>query len=661
MPLKSVDVRINLMAVKEKNAPELLSPAGDWDSLKAGILNGADAVYLGVTNFNARRYARNFTLEDLAKAVTYAHGQGVRVYLTLNILVKNSEISSFFETLSRAYASGIDGVIIQHASFLEIIKSNYPGLAVFLSTQAAVGNTAAASLFKSADRIILPRELSLAEIRRFTDAGFNTEVFIHGAMCYSYSGLCLFSSFVGNRSGNRGSCAQLCRQRYNGSYPLSTKELCLVKRIPDLIEAGVKGFKIEGRMRSPLYTAVATRLYRKAIDSCLRGKFALPEKELNQIEVVFNREFTEGFCGSEKEMISGEKPMNRGAFLGEIKDGKLILQRPVRLGDGIGVWQDGAVSGSVIKKLTVNGKEVRFAGSGDGVELNMPVRDGANVYLTSSSIIKIEPDFQLKRTPISDKKRPKITTRLPVSRANRIGDFKLMVKAYSLREAVESAEAGADIIFLDIFSHEFPALEWKQKGKRGAYVPRILDDGELESVVALLRQNKPEAILTGNIGLLKWRNEFDIPVYTDYAVNTFNDLDVAYFRGMNIVPMVSPELSLTEFLMLKDKSVSVFCHGDVILMNTKIDPGCGRLTDEKGSVFPVTQEHGYWQILNSHPYGIFNDMQQLIDAGFTQFYLDTEGNGAEAVSLYRKILDHKPAGRNTRKGFTSGHLYKPVL
>ena len=126
-------------------------------------------------------------------------------------------------------------------------------------------------MVKSADRIILPRELPLGEIKKFIEAGINTEVFVHGALCFSYSGLCLFSSFVGSRSGNRGSCAQLCRQKYNGEYPLSTKELCLVRRIPELLEAGIKGFKIEGRMRSPLYVAVATRLYRKAIDSYLKA------------------------------------------------------------------------------------------------------------------------------------------------------------------------------------------------------------------------------------------------------------------------------------------------------------------------------------------------------------------------------------------------------
>ena len=229
--------------------PELLAPAGDWESLQAAVQNGADAIYLGGREFNARVNAKNFSSGDLGRAVRYCHEQGVKVYLTMNTLVKNSEMQRYFDTLSSAYSIGIDGVIVQHLSFVEIIKKNYLDLAVFVSTQGAIGNTASASILKAADRIILPREMSLADIKRMVDAGIKVEVFVHGALCFSYSGLCLFSSFVDGRSGNRGCCAQLCRQKFNNQYPLSTKELCLVNRIPELIKAGVTAFKIEGRMR----------------------------------------------------------------------------------------------------------------------------------------------------------------------------------------------------------------------------------------------------------------------------------------------------------------------------------------------------------------------------------------------------------------------------
>ena len=176
--------------------PELLSPAGDWESLQAAVINGADAVYLGTREFNARVNAKNFSLDELTRAVSYCHNQGVKVYLTMNTLVKNSELQRFFDSLSKAYTSGIDGVILQHLSFVEIVKKNFPGLAVFVSTQGAIGNTASASIVKLADRIIAPREMPLADIKKMAGAGVKVEIFVHGALCFSYSGLCLFSSFV---------------------------------------------------------------------------------------------------------------------------------------------------------------------------------------------------------------------------------------------------------------------------------------------------------------------------------------------------------------------------------------------------------------------------------------------------------------------------------
>ena len=276
--------------------------------------------------------------------------------MTLNTLVKDHEIGAFFNVLSNAYLAGVDGVIIQHLSFLEIIKRNFPQLRVFVSTQGAIGNVSSALMVKSADRVILPRELPLAEIRKFVEAGVNTEVFVHGALCFSYSGLCLFSSFVGSRSGNRGSCAQLCRQKYNGEYPLSTKELCLVGRIPQLIESGIKGLKIEGRMRSPLYVAVATRLYRKAIDSYLNGDFVLPTREMEEMEVVFNREFTEGLIFAEEHLTSPQKPMNRGAFLGEVRSGEIPSGGMWRSGMGSASGPKGKSAGTSLNRCPLTGR-----------------------------------------------------------------------------------------------------------------------------------------------------------------------------------------------------------------------------------------------------------------------------------------------------------------
>ncbi|MDD5038045.1 MAG: U32 family peptidase, partial [Dehalococcoidales bacterium] len=643
--------------------PELLSPAGDWDCLLAAVTNGADAVYLGTREFNARFHARNFTLEELGRAINYSHNQGVRVYLTLNTLVKNHEIKRFFNIFSRVYALGIDGVIIQHVSFLEIIKRNFPRLDVFISTQGAIGNASSASLLKSADRIILPRELPLEEIKKIVNSGIRVEVFIHGALCFSYSGLCLFSSFVSNRSGNRGTCAQLCRQKYNGSYPLSTKELCLVRRIPELIQAGITGFKIEGRMRSPLYVAVATRLYRKAIDSFLAGRFKVPQKELAEIEVVFNREFTEGFMFGETSLISPEKPMNRGALLGVIKGGEIVLGRSVAAGDGVGIWGNDKdnVSGTIIKTIILNGKKVRRAAAGDRVNLGLEAKDGSRVYLTSSAQISIKPDFTIKRPPIIFPKRKKVQAGLPEITPRKSSASRLLVKAYSVSEAMESRRAGADLVFYNILAPDFPETEESQSGSSpGAYLPRIMSDDELSQALNLLKKKKPGAILTGNLGFLARRTEFKVPVFLDYSLNAFNDLDLIFFRRYNVIPIISPELSLSELAELQNKDVVVFCHGDVALVNTLVELEDKELISEKGLAFPVRKEAGYGQILNSRPFGLFNDIQKLRTIGFSQFFIDKQNEGAYFTTLYRNILKHDVADRRKRKGYTAGHLYRPV-
>ena len=638
-----------------------MSPAGDWDSLQAALQNGADAVYLGVKDFNARLYTRNFTMNELGGVVLEAHSKGVRIYLTLNTLVKDHEIGAFFNVLSNAYLAGVDGVIIQHLSFLEIIKRNFPQLRVFVSTQGAIGNVSSALMVKSADRVILPRELPLAEIRKFVEAGVNTEVFVHGALCFSYSGLCLFSSFVGSRSGNRGSCAQLCRQKYNGEYPLSTKELCLVGRIPELIESGIKGLKIEGRMRSPLYVAVATRLYRKAIDSYLNGDFVLPTREMEEMEVVFNREFTEGLIFGDDHLTSPQKPMNRGAFLGEVKSGEIPLRRNVTVGDGIGIWSNGEISGNIIKQMSVNGLSVMSAAAGENVSLALNMADGSRVYLTSSPRIRIETDLAIECPPVKLPERKKVRVVLPEVRPHKSAQTRLLVKTYSLSEAIETARAGADIVFLDIFHPEFPdAQKWQQEAVLGAYLPRIMNDSELASAMDLLRSKAPAAILTGNLGFLPASSRFSVPIFVDYSLNAFNDLDILFFKKYGATPLISPELSLGELAQLKDKDVVVFCHGDIALVNTKIDPGTSELVDEKGSKFRVRKEDSYWQILNSRPYGVFDAILNLQRQGFSQYYFDWEGRGARAVQLYRKLLGHEAVNRRARKGYTSGHLYKPV-
>lgn len=281
------------------NKIELLAPAGSLPNLKAAVSAGADSVYLGMTKFNAREFALNFNEEYLKEAVQICKSNNVKIYLTANILVKNNEIEEFLEMIKYAYECGIDSVIIQDPSFIEIIRKSFPLLRIHMSTQAGVMNSGHANLF-DADRINLARELKKNNIESIrNNCKKELEIFIHGALCACVSGSCLFSSLLGGRSGNRGKCAQPCRKRYNNSFIISPKELCLLEKIPEIIKMKIDSLKIEGRMRTPYYVHTVTSIYRKAIDSHYAGKFKVTNEMKNLLESAFSREFTEGKFSSQ--------------------------------------------------------------------------------------------------------------------------------------------------------------------------------------------------------------------------------------------------------------------------------------------------------------------------------------------------------------------------
>ncbi len=266
---------------------ELLAPAGDMECFKAAIIAGADAVYLAGKEFGARASATNFTTEEIVDAINYAHLYGRKVFLTLNTLIKEREWSRIYGFLKPLYEEGLDGIIIQDLGLIGYLSDSFPSLELHASTQMTVTNYRSALLLKEKGikRVVPARELSLEEITEIKNkTSLDIETFVHGALCYGYSGQCLFSSFLGGRSGNRGRCAGPCRLPYtvtdnNGKsiasdsirYPLSLKDLCTIDNIPDLIEAGIDSFKIEGRLKSPYYVAGVTGLYRKYIDAYYAG------------------------------------------------------------------------------------------------------------------------------------------------------------------------------------------------------------------------------------------------------------------------------------------------------------------------------------------------------------------------------------------------------
>ena len=273
---------------------ELLSPAGDLRCFYAALNAGADAVYMGLPRFGARSFAGNLTSEEFISAIEYAHLFNKKVYLTLNILMKDPELKEALLMLRPLYTAGLDGVIVQDIGLISLIKKEYRDLEVHVSTQAFITGVHGARLMKElgASRVVPARELSLRELKDIRDhAGIEVECFIHGAMCYSYSGMCLMSSFLGGRSGNRGRCAGPCRQPYNGSdYLLSMKDLSSLKEIPALLEAGIDSLKIEGRMKSKEYVYHVTRIYRKYLDLYYEKGFCpVSDSDLRELISLYSR------------------------------------------------------------------------------------------------------------------------------------------------------------------------------------------------------------------------------------------------------------------------------------------------------------------------------------------------------------------------------------
>lgn len=351
--------RIPLSPQRQAQRVELLAPAGSFESLVAAVENGADAVYLAGQHFGARKFAKNFTDEELRRGIDFAHVRGVKVFVVVNTLVFDEEFRDVVPFLALVREAGADAVIVQDLGVMKLLRDLFPDLPLHISTQATVHNSKGVRFLEDlgAERAILAREMTLKDIAQMKQkTGAELETFVHGALCYCYSGQCLMSSVIGERSGNRGACAYTCRLPYDMTaggekvadvrqkHVLSSKDLNQIESIPKLIEAGVTSFKIEGRMKRPEYVAVVTRAYRNAIDRHYAGGFHITPEEHKAILAVFNREFTPGYLeGKEKwAFTSWDTDGNRGTPLGEVVEAgrgyvKVRLFDLLRVKDGISV------------------------------------------------------------------------------------------------------------------------------------------------------------------------------------------------------------------------------------------------------------------------------------------------------------------------------------
>ena len=369
---------------------EVLAPAGTYECFRAAINAGADAVYLGGSMFGARAFAGNFEEAELIKAIRTAHLYGRKVYLTVNTLLRNDELEKLVQYVKPYYEEGLDAVIVQDYGVFAVLREAFPGLDLHASTQMTITGKYGAQLLKDmgAARVVPARELSAKEIRDIYDnVDVEIESFVHGALCYCYSGQCLLSSMIGGRSGNRGRCAQPCRLTYSANgisekYLLSPKDMCTIEAVPDILDAGVYSLKIEGRMKSPEYVAGVSYAYRKYVDMYLekgRDGYRVEEQDIRQLMDLYNRG---GFCKgyyyaqNDKSMMTFDRPNHQGTVIGNIKNGELVLSQEVNPGDVL-EFPDGS------EYTTPTGKKSGRLALPKGVLKNP--KNGAAVYRTRNN------------------------------------------------------------------------------------------------------------------------------------------------------------------------------------------------------------------------------------------------------------------------------------
>lgn len=368
--------------------PELLSPAGDMDALKAGIYGGCDAIYMGGSRYSARAYATNFTDDDLKKSIDYAHTYGVRTYITINTLLKDRELKDAYEYAIKVWNMGADAIIIQDPGLIYLLSTYNHEIELHASTQMTVHNSLSALYYKEKGlkRIVFSRELSLEEIKEISEIA-ETEVFIHGALCVCYSGKCLMSSMLSSRSGNRGRCAQNCRMEYTlldekgesiaRGYLISPKDLSTMDILSKVTDTGTASLKIEGRMKRKEYVYKTVHEYRKALNG--------EKGDISSVAQIFNREgFTDAFLLKNHgiDFVAKDSPKNSGILSGTVNKGAILLKTPLNTGDGLKCND----SGFIVTKIVRNGESVKSAGIGDRVTVfPKNYKEGYTLYRTSDT------------------------------------------------------------------------------------------------------------------------------------------------------------------------------------------------------------------------------------------------------------------------------------
>lgn len=543
---------------------ELLAPAGDEKSFFAAINNGADAVYLGLSDFSARKSAANFSTDNLDYYVSYAHILGVKVYVAINTLVKNNEIKTFFEIVSKAYECGVDAFIVQDVFLAKPLKEAFPNIVLHLSTQGGINNLIGAkyALKLGFSRVILARETALDDIEEIAKA-VETEVFVQGALCSSFSGHCYMSSFIGGNSGNRGYCKQPCRKKYSletktgdGEYSISLADLNLSGEIDKLKSIGVKSVKIEGRMRTPEYVAAAVRLYRAAIDGA--------KVDTSEISRTFNRgDYTKGYLyGVNQSILSDKTQSHIGEKIGVVKSvsgDKLQVERRdfFKEGDCFKILRFGIEVGNAV--CLKNGKTLGYKGN---------IKVGDEVRITKDCALSESLLKNVKKAAITVTARAVVGEKLKLSAEGiTVGSEEILERAKT--SALTSAELTENLRKIDKYPFEITSNvivdgepfipKSKLNAARAELYAKVFDSKNAK--VKVNEDFEPEKLLS-----LVVRKEFDYDriVMTDSLTLPLGDRSLrVYFPddyGESITDVSDAYLYVPTFLsgrdVLKIKDIS---------------------------------------------------------------------------------------------------------
>lgn len=661
---------------------EILAPAGSFESVVAGVRCGANAVYLGSKEFNARRNADNFDDAELKKAVEYCHQRGVRVYLTLNILVSDSEMKNAYNTVDNAMQAGVDAFIVQDLGLAKMIREHFPTARLHASTQCSVNTPQG---FKALEelgfkRAVLPREMSIDEIKEIRAAtDIELEMFVHGALCMCVSGQCYLSSMLGSRSGNRGLCAQPCRLQFSAdgtnSHDLSLKDLSLIEHMDEIKELGIASLKIEGRMKRPEYVAAAVTSYKKALGN------TLDDSDILSLKSIFSRTgFTDGYFTGKRENMFGYRQKD------DVLSAKDVIKDLSHLYDNetplLPISLHFMCRQGKKSELTASalGKTVKITGPVPEEAINKPMTEeslrirfskfGNTQFYLDDITFELDDGLIISASEINSMRRQ------AVEELSKIQNKGYIKKPYSIKNNIKKPKKryytarflDPDTIpdrhpFKRIFIPIWSSDEDFVDNRAGVEIPRGLfsQEEKLTKRLEHLKKIGVRRALCSNLGAYKLCEQLGFEVFGDFGLNIFNSQSAGMFHS----PILSFEALIDDLNKINAEDTGIIAYGKLPLMLTRNCPiknhiGCqnctGKITDRKGIEFSVKcSPYPCVEIFNPIPI-YMADRQDEIKTDFLHFYFTDESK----EEVEKIIHDYQICAPNEKK-YTRGLYYRGVI